>query len=893
MKINSSVRICVVCLSTVIAFSSCSPKNKSGVRTGIDPAPQAQASPEVGQSFAVQTRGAYTSSDTTSADNTASSDNTNQTSAEGIGVDHAHVLIKKSALDKEFLLSTNLLSETPTPSFSSLQSRVVSFVKRDQNVYMLDVTKTHVVGQDNIPQTLLIAELPILKENADSLEIDFNAGMKQIFTTGDMASSDDKDNNGDYKLSTSQIGISYLDEVSLRDNALFIRQIAQVQKSSSGVEPVEVRYQIKPYIPDPDFVPVISPGLSKVGYFEASPITLQDGSSISYAMKWNEKKTIHFAISANTPAKYRDLVKSALLYWNKILGDQALDVVQLEDKSITAPRFDMNIIQWVDWDSAGFAFADAHVDPRSGEVTSAQIFMPSAFTLANVAKRIRLTDSSLAHPRAIPFGLRGFRSARLCERNMAADLAARELSVPVSDEAMDKAMRDYVYEVIAHELGHVLGLRHNFAGSLAANYDFKDRKNLIMSYYRNQKAPEGIVASSSVMEYSRFEESSWNGDRFRRGEPALSYDQMAMEFLYKKKPLPTENRPLFCTDSQIATYVDCNMSDAGRSIISGASGAYSYGLESLAARIINTYVTMSKAPDDQGTPAIPVSRVSLNAASVVTTIGSDLGKLMSVFKDGSKFIAVRSPLFPILATASDDVLKAEKDYVDAEVQRLGGIEALTQALPDNFADVLVAKVRDLLQDPMYNSGVSQQGVSYAFSDDEKAVILQQVQLFAPQLKERLILNEIKALSGGNYDLSASYGQNMPDDDTKWADNDTTYALANILEARFEKYSLSKTDQKVSGNITKKNGIEVKLDLPVYAYSQPIRVAAAKLLSSGHKAIDWGVVAKAKASDAMDKEGDVLKPAFGDDGPPDDMSSLSRPVIQWILNNHSVSSALGD
>lgn len=525
-------------LSLGLLGFSCS---QSG-REGIDPRSEVKASAAINDSFQVQASGANDST-------RVSTD------------DKAHVVIANSALNKEFLLSTNLLSQTPTPMFSTLQSRVVSFIQRDGKVYLLDVSKNNLVGSDNIPQNLLIAEFNILSSTADSVVIDFNEGMKQIFTVGGMFASDDAGNTADYKLPLANVKFSYLDEVTLKDEALFIRQVAQLQVTTEKgpeAQPVEVRYQIKPYLPDASFVPVKSPGFNNVGYFEANPLLLPDGSTRLYAMKWNEKKTIQFAISANTPAKYRELVKNSLLYWNFVLGENKIQVTQLEDKNITAPHFDLNIVQWVDWDSAGYAFADAHVDPRSGEVTSAQIFIPSAFVQANVAKRIRLLNGA-----ATTVSLQGFKPARLCARDVLAGVINQD-DAATTPEAMDKAMRDYVYEVIAHEMGHVLGLRHNFAGNLASNYDFKDRKALVQGYYKNMKSPDGILASSSVMEYSRFEESSWNGDQVQREKKVLPYDQMAMEYLYFNKALPLSNRPAFCTDSQIATYVDCNMSDAGR-----------------------------------------------------------------------------------------------------------------------------------------------------------------------------------------------------------------------------------------------------------------------------------------------------------------------------------------
>lgn len=868
-------------------------------RAGIDPQSLRRADPQIQQSFEI-VKVEETQSNTRSKrqlhlqtdPQLSGEDAILATKLEtGLAVDQAHVVIQKSALGKEFLLSVNMLTQTPTPMFSALQSRIVSFIVRGNKVCLLDVTKNNVVAPDiNIQQSLLIAEFPILKETKKTLEIDFNLGMSKILVASDMAASDDpKASSADsYQLPVLEVEMSYLDEVTFSNSALFIRQVVQAEYGGSLV-PAEVRYQIKPYLPDLNFVPLKSPGLVKVGYFEANPLLLSDGSTRVYAMKWNEKKTIQFAISANTPIKYRELIKSALLYWNKILGDQAIEVVQLEDKTQTAPRFELNIFQWADWDAAGYAYADAHIDPRSGEVTSAQIFFPSAFMQPGIPNRLRLGESARAQ--RLPLGLKGFKSARLCKRNIMNDLAHREIyrekGEEVSPAAMDKAMRDYVYETVAHELGHVLGLRHNFAGSLAANYDYKDRKKMIMNYYKNMKAPEGVVASSSVMEYSKFEESSWNGDVLQNGGKALAYDAMAIQHLYFKTPLPVENRPVFCTDSDLELYADCNQSDAGQSVVSAASGAYEFNLNTLAARLINSYISQSKVPANLATDLIPVSEVNLRSNSIAKALGNDLAKLASLLKDGAGLIAVRSQYLPILDTMKIEIDKLEKDYLQSEFARLGGIETLLKEIPENFDTQLVEKFSELLDDPMYNSGVLPDGTKYSFTAGEMDTMKAQVVLFAPQIKEQFILHEIKVLSGESFAFE-QYGQEASEAKQLWADSDLTQELSGILLKRFARYSLTKTSEKLSSEITLKDGEKKLVELPLYQYPQNIRLAATGLFLGKYKAIDGGFVAQKNAINLMKEE---LIPL----GDPEqiNLSALDRKTLQWIMNNTKILSTLSE
>lgn len=852
-----SALACLPLLVYAALFSGCN-QNKA-VRAGIDPLARHKAAPEIDKSFAAKPTG-----------QTAVAAKAQKDAPTGLSVDNSHVVIQKAALEKEFLISVNMLTQTPTPAFQALQSRVVSFILRENKVFLIDVTKNNVVGAaTNIPQTLLIAEFPILKDSADALEIDFNSGMRQIFETTDMASSPNPASaEAEYSLASAGVRISYLEEVTLTSaNALFIRQIAQID-NSNGTIPVEVRYQIKPYLPDPEFVPMISPGHEKVGFFEAHPLILPDGTTRVYAMKWNEKKRIQFAISANTPVKYRSMVKKALLSWNKYLGDQAIEVVQLEDKSLTAPRFDLNILQWADWDSAGFAYADAHVDPRSGQVTSAQIFLPSAFASNDAMYGVRAHESSRPQ-----FNIKGFKSARLCSTNLRNEISRREKSEGISAAATEKAVLDFVYERIAHELGHVLGLRHNFAGNLAANYDFKERKNLIMSYYRNMKASPGVIATNSVMEYPRFEESSWTGDILQNSAGTLAYDEMAIKHLYFNTPLPKADRPLFCTDDHMKIYADCNQGDAGRSVVSAASGAYRYALDTMAARLINFYISQSKDLSKFATAA-PVAEVSLNAKSISDTTAAPLIKLVSLLKTGTKFLSIRSKYFTVLSTMTTEIEKQEIAYLQAEFKRMGGLRDLLKEISDNYESDLITRFSELLNNPMFDSGTRNDGSPFSFSAEEKEVMKNQVTLLAPQLREQLILNEIRVLSG--------------DPLSTWNDSELTYEFSGILAHRFTHYAFTKTGEKVISEIPYMDGTKKSIELAVYKYPENIRLAAVGLLGSKYKVIDGGLLGKKAAAMLLEKE---LAPFSVTEIEKINVPLMERHVLQWYLVNKKIEAGL--
>jgi len=82
---------------------------------------------------------------------------------------------------------------------------------------------------------------------------------------------------------------------------------------------------------------------------------------------------------------------------------------------------------------------------------------------------------------------------------------------------------DHLRYVVAHEVGHALGLRHNFA-----------------------KGP-----ASTVMNYFTFKQTVKIGhDMVRPGGKALDYDRKVMRHVYFGEPLDLDTLPTFCTDGQ-------------------------------------------------------------------------------------------------------------------------------------------------------------------------------------------------------------------------------------------------------------------------------------------------------------------------------------------------------
>ncbi len=304
----------------------------------------------------------------------------------------------------------------------------------------------------------------------------------------------------------------------------------------------------------------------RVGYFESGRFDFSDDLQRTprqrFVNRWRlEKKDpeaaisepvkpIVFWIDRTVPFKYRDVITAGALEWNKAFEKigfrDAIQVeVQPEGADFDTLDFGRSSIRWMTNASPTFgAIGPSHVDPRSGEILDADIGIESLSSRNIRAARSQILasggiDNPFRDADPTPQELALLMSGRVCTYGeMAAEqmtygadvLEARGDLEPGSSEA-ESFVIAYLKDVTMHEVGHTLGLRHNFRSSRVYT-----QAQLADPVFTRE---HGITGS--VMEYAPINLNAADEPRERYGTPFNDtlgpYDYWAIEYAYK--PLPS------------------------------------------------------------------------------------------------------------------------------------------------------------------------------------------------------------------------------------------------------------------------------------------------------------------------------------------------------------------
>ncbi|WP_414545078.1 zinc-dependent metalloprotease [Nostoc sp. CCY0012] len=301
----------------------------------------------------------------------------------------------------------------------------------------------------------------------------------------------------------------------------------------------------------------------RVGYFITAyqDLTKDDRGDpfVRYINRWHlekqdpnaaispPKQPIVFWVDNAVPFEYRDAIKEGVLMWNQAFlkagFKDAIEVRQMPDNASWDPAdIRYNTIRWINTIDGFFAMGPSRVNPLNGEILDADILVDASFvrllkseyrkvvqpnqTQTQTSNRNSLTAwvqnrflcrnsftakgnevspqqkgifqhlSKLAGEYDLCYGMEA--ANQLAYGSLAMSLLQ---DTPPTQDQMQKYIHQYLRLIIAHEVGHTLGLRHNFRGSTMLSPEEMNNPEItriqgmvssVMDYIPPNIAPQGV-----------------------------------------------------------------------------------------------------------------------------------------------------------------------------------------------------------------------------------------------------------------------------------------------------------------------------------------------------------------------------------------------------------------
>ena len=306
---------------------------------------------------------------------------------------------------------------------------------------------------------------------------------------------------------------------------------------------------------------------TRVGYFET---TIKDYSNplrkselTKYISRWNLQKKnpyeeisepvkpIVYWIDRATPIEYREAIKKGVLLWNKAFEKAGFKnavqcYVQPDSVQWDSDDIRYNVLRWQSYSTSGVAGIGPSVtNPFTGEILNASVLINSEalrfmqdekYLFSIINAKDKLYEANFEEDKVMAvLEKMSKKSLHFCKypslsKNQAMISSVKYIvdnSVGSFEEIPKQFVDDYLTELVVHEIGHTLGLRHNFKSSSA--YTFEE--------LRNPQFTAENGNSSSVMDYDAPNISPPGMQQGTYWSPSVGkYDLFAIEYGYKIFP---------------------------------------------------------------------------------------------------------------------------------------------------------------------------------------------------------------------------------------------------------------------------------------------------------------------------------------------------------------------